>query len=53
MKQANRPQARVASEGDAKKTYKSDVLEALHRSASALHKVGAMDAQKHGPDVLR
>lgn len=29
----------------AKTKYKNDVMEALHRSAAALHRVGAMDAQ--------
>lgn len=29
----------------AKTKYKSDVMEALHRSASALHRVGALDSQ--------
>ena len=31
--------------GSGKATFKSDVFEALHSSASALHRVGAMDAQ--------
>ncbi len=45
MTQATRPKARVANGSGSKSTYKSDVFEALHRSASALHKVGAMDEQ--------
>lgn len=37
------PPAGERRKGTAK--YKSEVMEALHRSASALHRVGAMDAQ--------
>lgn len=47
MTTTNRRQPRVprVSTGDSKKAYKSDVFEALHRSASALNRVGAMDSQ--------
>jgi len=37
--------ARRSLTGRIKPTYKSEVFEALHRSASALHRVGAMDVQ--------
>lgn len=37
--------ARRSMTGRSKPTYKSEVFEALHRSASALHRVGAMDVQ--------
>lgn len=40
-----RPRVPRVSTGESKKTYKSEVFEALHRSASALNKVGAMDSQ--------
>lgn len=39
-----RPTSKVVVKRSASK-YKGDVFEALHRSASALHRVGAMDAQ--------
>ena len=45
----NRPRAklsgRLKTRGSAAAKYKGDVFEALHRSASALHKVGALNAQ--------
>jgi putative transcriptional regulator len=36
---------RGAADRGASARYKGDVFEALHRSATALHRVGAMDAQ--------